>query len=197
MAILNYDWISSLTEIQKNYIYKQYRQLWDYYTTYGYELLAIHFERQVLEMYDVVKSVKLVEPVALPKDVADAVREMSCKLQEVGNLKQVIVAVPNYHIAFISEDLELCKVLQRSLNDVPIVLRNALTEDVLRSDCTAVILDDVEMSFTEDDYKSLELHCIPYIRRSVLQWFDRTLSYDVENVLKHFVTRNRPCKYIR
>lgn len=197
MAVLDYDWIRDLTEIQKNYVYTHYRQLWEYYNTYGYEMTRITFDRSIADIYKEVKSVKLVERLELPIDTVNAVREISIVQQATGNLRQVVVAVPNYHVAFISTNVELCKVLQKSMNYIPVVRRDMLTDDVLKCNCNAVILDDVGEKFTSSSCVMLEKHIVPFIRRTTLQWFTDEITVDVENLLFEFVNRYRPCKFIR
>lgn len=197
MSAPNYDWLAQLTLMQKKFLEDNYKDLWYTYKTYGYSVAVYDYARDIDNIYDRVKSVNLVEKVDLPDNFMEKIETFYKKQAEICQLKEIVIPVPNYHIALVADDLRLDSELRSVIKEVPVFMFKQLTEDALKSGCVAVVFDDVDCTVTTSQLETCEMLSVPYIRRTVVGWTEPMLNKDSSNLLLNFVERYKPCKRIR
>lgn len=197
MSAPSYDWLAQLTLAQQKFLEDNYTSLYSDYKTYGYSVMLYDYARELDEVYDRVKSVHIVEKVALPEHCQDIVREFYLKQLEINQLRSIVVPIQNYHVLFIAEDLRLDSELRKVITDTPVVTRKSVSKDDLLGSANCIVFDDIDMKVYNSVLEECELHAVPYIRRTVAGWHNYVIEKDTENILKSFVERYRPCKVIR
>lgn len=197
MIAPSYDWVEQLTPIQREFLRKEYPDMWYVYSTYGYSVMLYDYASSLDSIYQRVKSVKYTEKFALPSEHKDVVEEFYRKQLEVNQLKQIVIRVEGYHVLLVTTDLRIESELRKSVKEVPVIVVPKLSDNDLCSNANCVIFDDVDSKVSLSTLEDCELHAIPYIRRSVVGWKNPILEKDTENILLSFIERYRPCKVIR
>ena len=193
----NYDWLSDLNIAQTKYLEENYKSLWDTYKSMGYAIVAYEYGRLLDDIFDRVKSVHLTERLELPADTDAAIQKYYKTLYEHGNLKQIVVAVPNYHVVLYSHDSRVLQELRSLLPHIYVDVVDDINQDVLQAKNNCVILDDVETPIDEYMIRELELYAVPFMRRKTVGWLQPALNQNSANLIESFVERMRPCKTIR
>lgn len=197
MLAPSYDWVEQLTPIQKDFLEKNYPDMWHVYCTYGYSVMLYDYAKDLDTIYQRVKSVQYTEKFTLSAKHADRIAEFYRKQLELNQLKQIVIRVEGYHVLLVTKDLRIDSELRKSIKEVPVITVPALTEDDLHCGSNCVIFDDVDSTIKLSTLEDCEVHAVPYIRRTVAGWVNPVLEKDTENILLSFVERYRPCKVIR
>lgn len=196
MLVPEHDWIADLSETHKDALREKFPKLWDTYSTYGYSLMCYDFSQQLKEAFDLIHTVSVTATIELPDDRHDAIRKLIDTNKAYGNLNDIVVSVPNYHLTVLTDSCTVMSEVSKHLKDFVCVQTVELDDVILRCGCTAVLIDDVNFTVDEDTLDVLELNAVPFIRRSVLGWTKAYMSIESINILQHFVNRMKPCRRI-
>lgn len=197
MLAPNYDWIEALTEAQKDTLRKRYPDIWETYTTFGYQVTCYDYSQILNEIYVELKSIRLTKSIELPKDKQEAIKKLYDAHKEHCNLNDIVASVPNYHLTVITNSDTILTEVKSNFKDTPILQATNVTEEVLHCDCTCVLLDDIYCAIDAEVLTAFERNAVPFIRRSVLGWYKPHMEIESINLLQHFIDRYKPCKTLR
>lgn len=197
MTIPNYDWLKDLSDVQVAFLRNTYPDMWDTYMQYGYVITMYDYSQILTKIYDETFTAPIVESIELPDDRKRLLEVLLMSNKTYGDLRDIVVAVPNYHITVLTDSIQVLSEVQSNIKDTAFIALSSLDETVYNSNCTAVIIDDITFVIDTDIIDTLELFSVPYIRRSVIGWVKPYMDKDTINILKKFVERMKPCKKIR
>lgn len=197
MKAPNYDWIEHCTPVQKKFLQDTYPNFYLDYQTYGYSVVVYDYSTKMDSIYEEVNSIRITEAVKIPTELEKAVMNLFLANQSAGDLRYIVVPVPDYHIVAITDDSKVLSELKKSIRHVYVTNQDIVEDNLVKRGNVAVVIDDIGNKVDEDVYRTLELNCVPFIRRSTLGWNEAPLNVDAENILKKFVERYRPCKLLR
>lgn len=192
-----YDWITPLSDAHKEVLRDRFPGLWDVYITYGYTVMCYDYSQQLQEAYDTVHTTPVTATIELPDDRKEAIRKIIDTNKAYGNLNDIVVSIPNYHLTVLTDSCTVMSEVSKCLTDFVCVQTVKLDDVILHCGCTCVLIDDVSYMVEEDVLDTLELNAVPFIRRSVIGWVKPYMSIESINILRHFVERMKPCKRIR
>lgn len=197
MTAPTYDWIETLSPVQMKYLRDNYNDFYVDYKTYGYSVVLYDYSRKIDAIFEDVYSKRIVESVKLPSGLEEQLRVFFEAQMAANDLKYIVVPVENYHIVVLTDDVRIVSELRKSLKDIYVSNQKNIDDNLLKRNCVAVVVDDISNPIAPDVYNALEVNCVPYMRRSIIGWYDAALNVDSENILKKFVNRFRPCKLLR
>lgn len=197
MSAPKYDWIEMLSPVQKKFLRDNYASFYSDYTSYGYSVVAYDFARDIDRIYSEVMSHRITESVALPAGLKESIEGFAEAQMRAGNLRYIVTPVDDYHITVITEDTRVLSELRKSIKNVYVNATASISDALLRHENTAIVVDDINNKIEEDLYLSMEVNCVPYVRRSTIGWLEPPMNVNAENILKKFVERFRPCKLLR
>lgn len=197
MSAPNYDWLQDLTVVQQKFLEDNYRDLYEEYKTYGYTVMMYDYGRLIDKVYDEVKSVVFTEKIDLPRDLEAAVRKFYETQLEAGNLKEIVIAVGNYHIDVFTTDPRVISELRANIKDIPLIPHDKFDVALLKQKNNLVILDDKDSTFATVDIALAEQFACPILRRSAIGWNEPVIDNTVVNIIENAVKRYKPCKTIR